>query len=227
MKHYVKPKKTQKEREAQQGHLLEEAMERTQKHAEAAENAADATDTVSTAMEDILAWNRQMLDSATVLSTLLITFRKDYQEERQQIAIHEAATGQLLRERDALKEVIAQQGAENRALKEENAALTEALHTRESAAIPEPEGLPAEAYLTPEYIGEFEKVQKVPVIVEAATIKKEITIRTREGTLKGYPDDKLMRGIEGELYPCGIDIFNATYFYVEEAQEDDGNGTGA
>ena len=224
MKHYVKPKKTQKEREAQQGHLLQEAMERTKQHADAAENAA--ADTIP-AMEDILAWNRHLLDGATALSTLLIQFSKDYREERQQIAIHEAATGQLLRERDALKEVIAQRDAENRALKEENAALALASMQVKSAAIPEPEGLPAEAYLSPEYIGEFEKVRKLPVIVEAATIKKEITIATREGSLKGYPDDKLMRGINGELYPCGLDIFNATYEKVEEAQEDDGNGTGA
>lgn len=220
--------KTENEREAQQAELLQETMERAQNHADAADDAADATQNTET-MEDLLAWNRHLLDGATALSTLLIQFSKDYRKERQHIRVHEAAIRGLLQEQDERKAVITQLTAENTALKEENAALTQALHSRESAAIPDDAGLPAEAYLTPEYIGDFEKVRKVPVIVEAATIKKEITIITREGTLKGYPDDKLMRGIEGELYPCGIDIFNATYEYVidELSEADDGNRTGA
>ena len=41
--------------------------------------------------------------------------------------------------------------------------------------------------------------------------ENEIHIDTREGTLKGYSDDMLIQGIEGELYPCGMDIFNKTY----------------
>ena len=36
-------------------------------------------------------------------------------------------------------------------------------------------------------------------------------IDTREGTLKGVPGDWIARGIEGEVYPIGADIFAKTY----------------
>jgi len=37
------------------------------------------------------------------------------------------------------------------------------------------------------------------------------TVRTLEGLMTGGPDDWLIRGIEGELYPCARRIFEATY----------------
>lgn len=221
--------KTENEREAQQAELLQETMERAQNHADAADDAADATQNTET-MEDLLAWNRHLLDGATALSTLLIQFSKDYRKERQHIRVHEAAIRGLLQEQDETEGGDYAVNSGEYRTEGRKRGVAQALHSRESAAIPDDAGLPAEAYLTPEYIGDFEKVRKVPVIVEAATIKKEITIITREGTLKGYPDDKLMRGIEGELYPCAIHIFNATYEYViDELSEadDDGNRTGA
>ena len=36
-------------------------------------------------------------------------------------------------------------------------------------------------------------------------------IPTLEGTHNMTPDDMLITGIKGEIYPCKIDIFNATY----------------
>jgi len=36
-------------------------------------------------------------------------------------------------------------------------------------------------------------------------------IRTREGSLKGVPGDWIMEGVEGEIYPCGAEIFAKTY----------------
>jgi len=36
-------------------------------------------------------------------------------------------------------------------------------------------------------------------------------IDTREGTLKGVPGDWIARGVEGEVYPIGADIFFKTY----------------
>lgn len=38
-----------------------------------------------------------------------------------------------------------------------------------------------------------------------------VEIDTREGTLRGYPGDWIIRGVQGEFYPCGEDIFAATY----------------
>ena len=38
-----------------------------------------------------------------------------------------------------------------------------------------------------------------------------IHITTLEGTMLGAPDDWLIQGIQGKLYPCKPDIFKATY----------------
>ena len=37
------------------------------------------------------------------------------------------------------------------------------------------------------------------------------TVRTLEGLMTGGPDDWIIRGVEGELYPCARRIFRATY----------------
>lgn len=36
-------------------------------------------------------------------------------------------------------------------------------------------------------------------------------IRTLEGIMEALPDDMLIQGVKGELYPCKSDIFAATY----------------
>lgn len=36
-------------------------------------------------------------------------------------------------------------------------------------------------------------------------------IPTLEGTYKLTPDDMLITGVQGEIYPCKIEIFKATY----------------
>lgn len=37
------------------------------------------------------------------------------------------------------------------------------------------------------------------------------TVSTVEGLMTGGPDDWLIRGVEGELYPCKASVFAATY----------------
>lgn len=41
-------------------------------------------------------------------------------------------------------------------------------------------------------------------------------IITLEGLLTAYPGDMIIKGIQGEIYPCKKDIFDATYEKVEE-----------
>ena len=41
------------------------------------------------------------------------------------------------------------------------------------------------------------------------------TIHTREGMMKGCAGDYIIRGIQGEIYPCKPDIFEATYERVD------------
>jgi hypothetical protein len=38
-----------------------------------------------------------------------------------------------------------------------------------------------------------------------------LMIHTLEGIMRADPDDWIIRGIKGELYPCKPDIFAATY----------------
>ena len=47
--------------------------------------------------------------------------------------------------------------------------------------------------------------------VKCFTSGKTLWIQTREGQLKADFGDYIMRGIEGEFYPCGEQIFNKTY----------------
>lgn len=68
---------------------------------------------------------------------------------------------------------------------------------------------------------------EVPVWLEEAIIDKRIvfstllgtvSIKTLEGFMNGVPGDWIIRGVQGELYPCKNDIFNATYEKVEEGK---------
>lgn len=38
-----------------------------------------------------------------------------------------------------------------------------------------------------------------------------VLIATLEGTMQGFPGDWIIKGVQGELYPCKDDIFKATY----------------
>jgi hypothetical protein len=41
-------------------------------------------------------------------------------------------------------------------------------------------------------------------------------IQTLEGTMAANPDDWIIKGVNGEFYPCKPDIFEATYEKVED-----------
>lgn len=40
-------------------------------------------------------------------------------------------------------------------------------------------------------------------------------IKTLEGVMRVAPDDYIIQGVHGELYPCKPDVFEATYDAVE------------
>ena len=46
-----------------------------------------------------------------------------------------------------------------------------------------------------------------------------LLISTLEGLMIGREHDFIIRGVQGELYPCKPDIFNATYEVVSDGQE--------
>lgn len=42
-----------------------------------------------------------------------------------------------------------------------------------------------------------------------------LTIRTLEGDMKAMPGDYIIRGVQGEFYPCKPDIFAETYDVIK------------
>jgi len=46
----------------------------------------------------------------------------------------------------------------------------------------------------------------------------DITILTLEGTMNASPGDYVIRGVQGEFYPCKPDVFEATYERVGESE---------
>ncbi len=57
----------------------------------------------------------------------------------------------------------------------------------------------------------FRKAVKRPIPIECAQIDEPFEVETMEGTLQGKKGDWLMRGVNGELYPCDREIFEKTY----------------
>lgn len=62
----------------------------------------------------------------------------------------------------------------------------------------------------------WETYRKLPVVVEATEIAEEVAIQTLEGVMVGHQGDMLIRGVNGEIYPCKRDIFNKTYEKVTD-----------
>ena len=91
------------------------------------------------------------------------------------------------------------------------------------------------------------KFRKKPVVIEAYSVATDnffpewlndaieagsayvgstgrIHITTLEGTMTANFDDYIIRGVQGELYPCKPDIFAATYEPVEDEEPQQGGG---
>jgi hypothetical protein len=56
---------------------------------------------------------------------------------------------------------------------------------------------------------------KKPVVIDAYQTPEQRVILTREGDMRADPGDWIIRGIQGEEYPCKPDIFEATYEPVD------------
>jgi hypothetical protein len=52
---------------------------------------------------------------------------------------------------------------------------------------------------------------KKPIPIKAVQVHTEVEIKTLEGTMKASPGDYIIRGVQGELYPCKKEIFEETY----------------
>ena len=63
---------------------------------------------------------------------------------------------------------------------------------------------------------EVKKYRKKSVVIEAYQTDIEFDIFTLEGTLHASIGDYIITGIQGEIYSCKPDIFEAIYEEVKE-----------
>jgi hypothetical protein len=71
-------------------------------------------------------------------------------------------------------------------------------------------------------IGMYERTpdwvhKAVTMIYPAGNRAVEVVVSTPEGEMRALSGDWLIRGIEGEVYPCKASVFNETY---EEVKDD-------
>lgn len=52
--------------------------------------------------------------------------------------------------------------------------------------------------------------------IEFFDVPEKLTIHTLEGPIYASVDDYIIKGVDGELYPCKPDIFEKTYEIVED-----------
>lgn len=86
-----------------------------------------------------------------------------------------------------------------------------------SEKLPEPEPNP-----DPEIGPDWKPCRKLPITVHVREQRPgEAFVSTREGITPAMNDDLIMRGVKGEEYPIGRELFNQTYELVEPSQDDE------
>jgi len=74
--------------------------------------------------------------------------------------------------------------------------------------------------LTPEW----KPCVKLPITVHVREQRSgETHVSTREGITPVQPDDLIMRGVQGEEYPIGRELFEQTYRMIEEELSEEEN----
>lgn len=58
---------------------------------------------------------------------------------------------------------------------------------------------------------EWVRATKRPITIDAFRMPHDFTVNTLEGWMTGSAGDYLIRGVQGELYPCKEEIFEETY----------------
>ena len=61
----------------------------------------------------------------------------------------------------------------------------------------------------------WKEIKKKPIVVHGIQIGYHFEVETLEGVMKGKPWDILIKGVNGELYPCDREIFMKTYDWKE------------
>lgn len=67
----------------------------------------------------------------------------------------------------------------------------------------------------PEWLAAALRDGRIVAVTPGHTDYAEWEIRTLEGTMLASPGDWIIRGVEGEIYPCKPSVFATTYEPVE------------
>jgi len=59
--------------------------------------------------------------------------------------------------------------------------------------------------------GKWKPFRKRPVVISAFQTTEQVKIETLEGLMTAEVGDWIIKGIQGEIYPCKNSIFKATY----------------
>lgn len=63
----------------------------------------------------------------------------------------------------------------------------------------------------------LEALEREDIWFNNPTLPREsLDIRTLEGVMRAEKGDYIIKGVKGEIYPCKPDIFELTYYPVEE-----------
>ena len=66
-----------------------------------------------------------------------------------------------------------------------------------------------------QFTGNFDEIEKF-VGGDAEFRGGTLVVATLEGAMRAWPGDFIIKGVQGEFYPCKPDIFEATYEAVSE-----------
>lgn len=70
---------------------------------------------------------------------------------------------------------------------------------------------PGSTFTLDDFYMKAKSYTKIPVSIRAMKLEEPLRISTPEGVMRANVGDYLIRGIEGELYPCKDFIFEKTY----------------
>jgi len=62
---------------------------------------------------------------------------------------------------------------------------------------------------------QWRKCRKKPIEVEFFIASNDMDIETLNGIVKADKGEIIMRGVNGEIYPCKPDIFEKTYEVID------------
>lgn len=70
-------------------------------------------------------------------------------------------------------------------------------------------------FSTYEIVNGMKNCRKKPFVIQAIQMTEPFKVETLEGWVKGNTGDYLMKGVDGELYPCKREIFEKSYEWLE------------